>query len=73
MNQNFQLFLNLNLSRDKMVYFEMTIQNQLNIFYYLNSSKFLTFLKNNGKVWQGKNKESSYFSLSMRQLKNIFS
>ena len=40
---------------------------------YLNSSKFLTFLKNNGKVWQGKNKESSYFSLSMRQLKNIFS
>jgi len=39
---------------------------------YLNSNDFKKFMINNGKVWKGKTEESSYYSLSMTQLRKIF-
>jgi len=38
---------------------------------FLNSSDFQEILINEGKVWKGKDEESSYYSLSITQLKKI--
>lgn len=42
-----------------------------NLLNYLNSNSFKDYYINNGKVWKGKTEESSYYSLTMRQLKKI--
>ena len=39
---------------------------------YLNSTDFREFLVRNGKVWKGNTNDSSYYSLSITQLKLIF-
>jgi len=39
---------------------------------FLNSKDFSSYLKNNGKIWKGKTEDTSYYSLSIKQLKYIF-
>jgi tRNA1(Val) A37 N6-methylase TrmN6 len=38
----------------------------------LNSNNFKTFTKNEGKIWKGKTEENSYYSLTIKQLKEYF-
>lgn len=38
---------------------------------FLNSVEFKNYLKKNGKVWKGKTEEESYYSLSIKQIKEI--
>jgi len=40
---------------------------------YLNSVEFKECMVNNGKVWKGKEEDNSYYSLSIKQLKELFS
>jgi len=49
---------------------EVTSDDKDKILKYLNSAKFKKIIKSEGKVWKGKTIDSSYYSLSMTQLKS---
>lgn len=49
-----------------------TNENEANdLLKFLNSNEFKQYTKNKGKVWKGKDESSSYYSLTMTQLKQI--
>lgn len=50
---------------------EIEQKDKQKVLKYLNSNDFKNYIKNEGKVWKGKTNETSYYSLSITQLKKV--
>lgn len=50
---------------------EVLKKDKKKILTFLNSEIFFEYLKENGKIWKGKDEHSSYYSLSIKQIKEI--
>jgi adenine-specific DNA-methyltransferase len=53
-------------------FLEVDEENVDKLLNYLNSPIFKEYLKNNAKIWKGKDIKNPYFSISITQLKKIF-